>query len=489
MNTSSTKIYSATKWSAITNLLSKIVPPISNMILARLLTPEAFGVVATINIVISFAEIFTDAGFQKYIVQHEFENDEKLFNSTNVAFWSNFILSFVAWIIIFLFRTQLAVLVGSPGYGLHLVVAAFTIPVLSFSSIQQAIFKRDLNFKGLFVPKLVRSVVPIIITVPLAFCFRNCWALIIGTLCANTSDAILLTIKSRWKPKFYFNKNDFIQMFSFSFWTLLETVSIWCSSNIDVFIISKKLSVHYLGVYKTAILTVNQITGLITVTILPVLFSSLSRVQNDDDDFFSLFLKFQKMSALLLIPLSVGMFVFKFLMTRVMLGSQWDEAINFIGYLSLLQFVYVLISNFASEVYRAKGKPKVSFLLQIFYVCIMSVLVYFGAALGFQELCMMRILLYIIFAAMHIVTLCTFFHFSLLKILKNFFIPMLCSTIMGGVGYLLLIINKNIYLQFFYILICIGVYTGLLFCFPVERRILIEFFEKVFHKDRKGESS
>ena len=65
------KIGQATKWSSITEILSKLISPIVNIVLARLLAPEAFGIVATITMVISFAEVFTDAGFQKYIIQHE----------------------------------------------------------------------------------------------------------------------------------------------------------------------------------------------------------------------------------------------------------------------------------------------------------------------------------------------------------------------------------------------------------------------------------
>ena len=80
----------ATKWSAITEIVAKLVVPISNMVLARLLTPEAFGAVATLTMVITFVELFTDAGFQKYLVQHEFKDATDREQSTTVAFWSNF---------------------------------------------------------------------------------------------------------------------------------------------------------------------------------------------------------------------------------------------------------------------------------------------------------------------------------------------------------------------------------------------------------------
>ena len=83
------KIINATKWSSITELAAKIISPITYMILARILAPEAFGVVATIAMIISFAEMFTDAGFQKYLVQREFKDDIEKYKSANVAFWTN----------------------------------------------------------------------------------------------------------------------------------------------------------------------------------------------------------------------------------------------------------------------------------------------------------------------------------------------------------------------------------------------------------------
>lgn len=66
------QIKTATKWSAIAEIAAKLITPITSMVLARLLTPEAFGVVTTLTMIITFAEIFTDAGFQKYLIQHEF---------------------------------------------------------------------------------------------------------------------------------------------------------------------------------------------------------------------------------------------------------------------------------------------------------------------------------------------------------------------------------------------------------------------------------
>lgn len=74
------------------------------MVLARLLTPDAFGILVTATMVISFVEIFTDAGFQKYLIQHNFDSDKDLFQSSTVAFWSNLVLSLAIWLVIICFQ-------------------------------------------------------------------------------------------------------------------------------------------------------------------------------------------------------------------------------------------------------------------------------------------------------------------------------------------------------------------------------------------------
>ena len=198
-------IGNAAKWSVVTEVAAKLVTPISNMILARLLTPEAFGVVATATMVFSFADMFTDSGFQKYLVQHEFENNEERNKATNVAFWTNLVLSLLFWLFISIFSNPLADAVGNPGMGKVLIIACMSLPLTSFSSIQMALYRRDFDFKTLFYVRMVGAVIPLIITVPLAMITHSYWALIIGTLCGNLSNAFILTVRSKWKPSPYFS--------------------------------------------------------------------------------------------------------------------------------------------------------------------------------------------------------------------------------------------------------------------------------------------
>lgn len=475
-----TKVLVATEWSAITNLLRKFITPITNIVLARLLTPEAFGIVATINVVISFADIFTDAGFQKYLVQHEFVNDRELFENADVAFWTNLMLSIVVWITIAVFQNSIAQTVGSPGYGIHLTVAAISIPLTSFSSIQQAVFRRNFDFKGMFVPRVVNAVIPLIITIPLAFFLKNCWALIIGTCLSNLSDAILLTVKSKWRPRIYYNIACFKEMFSFAFWTLLESVSIWLTLNVDIFILGRTISDYYLGLYKVSATTVNQLSSLITTTIIPVLFSALSRNQTNKKAFDETFYSFQRNCAVLLIPMSVGIWLYSDVITWILLGEQWQEASGFIGLIGLSQALTILVANFASEVYRAKGEPKISLMMQSLFILLIVPFTIMGSKLKFEVLCKIRFGLLMAFVLMNTVMLIYRYKMSLRKMFFNMSSPVAASMIMLLIGIILRYWSADMKIRLLTVCPCVIGYFFMCFCFKDSRKVISDGLKKIF---------
>ena len=491
-NSINLKSKKALAWSSITEIAAKLVTPIVNIVLARLLTPEAFGAVATITMVITFAEIFTDAGFQKYIVQHEFDSDEELDKSTNVAFWTNFTVSALLTTLIVIFRHSIADLVGSSGLGNAIAVASLAIIMVAFSSIQMARFKRDLDFKSLFFVRIGASVIPLVVTVPLAFILRNFWALVIGTLCVNIFNAVLLTVKSRWKPRLYYSFYRFKQMFSFTAWTLFESLLTWMSANIDIFIVGSVLSDYYLGLYKTSMTTVNSYMSIISAAIVPVLFSTLSRYQNDDKLFKETYWKFFKFSSLLILPMSMGAFVFNDFITVVLLGSQWMEATDFIGLWGLMNGVPILFSFYASEVYRSKGNPKLSMISQMISLVFLIPIVIIFVNYDFAVLYTARSLHRIVGIVTSILFLCLIYKFKFSDMIKNIIPATVASLIMGVVGVALSAINPAIWWQLISIFMCIAVYfASLLLIFPKLRKELlsISYVGKVLRKFKLKSSS
>ena len=474
------QIVSATKWSSITELAAKLIAPITGIVLARLLTPDAFGVVTTIMMILSFVEIFTDAGFQKYLVQHEFRDKEDREQSATVAFWCNMLISLVIWGFIILFCEPIARIIGNPGLGHVIAISCVCIPLLAFSSIQMALYKRDFDFKTLFRVRVIALLVPLVITIPLAFFLRSYWALIAGTIATYMVNAVFLTIYSSWRPNFYFSFGKLKEMFSFSVWSMVEQMSIWLTGYLDIFIISAYLSMSYLGLYKVSMTTVGQIIGIITAATTPVLFSSLSRLQNDKLQFEDVFFKFQKYVSLFIFPIGVAIYSYSDLITKILLGEQWMEASPFIGLWGLTSAITIVFSHYSSEIYRSVGRPKLSVLAQWLHIIVLCPAVMVAVKYGFETLYIVRSLVRFELIAVNFIILYVALRFPIQKMILNVFPSMIAAIVMGGMAYFFrVVINETILNLIVSCAVCFCLYILVISIFPRERVLLKNIIRRV----------
>ena len=473
------QIAKATKWSAMTEIMSRLLGPISSMVLARLLTPDAFGVVTTVMMIVSFAEVFSDAGFQKYIIQHEFQDETELEQNTNVAFWSNFTMSMLLWGIIALFNQPLAKLVGNEGLGYVLVIACISIPLMAFSSIQMARYKRSLDFKTLFKVKLVGILIPLFVTIPFAIWLRSFWALIIGHIAKDLINAVVLTYYSAWRPRLYYSFQQFKEMFSFTIWSLFEALSIWLTAYVDVFIVGAYLNQHYLGLYKTSMVVVGYFTATITAATTPILFSSLSRLQNNDEEFKKLYFKFQKTIGLLMFPLCFGIFCFRDLVTEILLGEKWMETSGFIGLWALTSCFVIVMSHYTGEVLRSKGKPKLSTMAQLLHIVVLCPAIAIAVRYDYTTLYVTRSLIRIELIAVNLFFLYSLIRISLSQIFLNIFPALVSSCVMAFFSKLLLNYTTDFVMQILSAIIASLIYLCIVMMFNEERNLLLHFTKTI----------
>lgn len=466
---------SATKWSLLTEIVVKLVTPITQLILARILAPEAFGVVATVTMVTSFADMFSDSGFQKYLVQHEFKDKEELFCNANVAFWTNVAVSLLLWLVISVFRDPLAAMVGNPGLGIVLMVACASLPMTSFSSIQLALFRRELDFKSLLPIRTVVALIPLAVTLPLALLGFDYWSLIIGTISGNLFNAIALTIKSPWKPCLFYSRAILKEMFAFSGWSLLEAIAIWLTSWAGTFVVGGLLNSYYLGLYKQPMTFVNSAFALVTNATTPILFSSLSKLKDSDEEFRAFFFKFQFSVGMFVLPLGVGIFFFRDFLTQLLLGDQWGEASIMLGAWGLSTGVIIVFGHYCSEVFRAKGKPKVSLLCQCLYMVVMVPTLYISASTGFIELVIANAVVRFVGAAIDQVALLRVAGISFAQVLKCLKSPLVASLVMGVTAYFFVLFAGSSWsLNIIGIVACVFVYAAVSMAFPDSRRFLMK---------------
>ncbi|HAT4217982.1 TPA: lipopolysaccharide biosynthesis protein [Clostridium perfringens] len=470
------QVGNATKWSIFTEIVIKTISPITNMILARVLTPEAFGVVATVTMIVSFTDIFTDAGFQKYIVQHIFKDDDDEDLSICVAFWTNMFISICLWIVIFIFSDQLAVSVGNPGLGKVIYIGAFILPMTSFSSIQTAIYRKSLNYKSISYARIVVKIVPLILTVPLALMGLSYWALIIGNIFGELCNAVMLTVMSKWKPKLRYSFEKLKVMFLFCGWTLLETISSWLVTNAGIFVIGRLFDEYYLGIYKTGTTMVAQITSLISGATISVLFSALSKLQYDEEGYKAMYYKFLKGIGILVIPLGVGVLIYRDVVRSILLGNQWGEADLLVGLWGLILAESVIFNDMSGAVILSKGQPKLLFVSNMIQATLMIPSLYISSNFGFKAVvivsCIIRLQLPLTQSLMasrvsgiHIV--------DVVLHLKNY---ILASFVMSILGIIMRQFMTTVLLRYLSIIICIGIYFGVLFLLPGSREEIKKYY-------------
>lgn len=474
------KAVSATKWSLVTQVASKLITPITTLVLAHLLAPEVFGVVALVTMVTSFADLFADAGFQKYLIQHEYDSEGRYRLSCDVAFWTNATISFMLWGLIALLSDFLAAMLGDSSIGPAIVVACASLPLTSAVSVQTAVYQRAFDFKTLFYSRVGSSLLILFVSVTLALLGWGYWSMIAGTVASNLLLAVWLTLKSDWKPSFRYSVAELKAMLSFSAWTLVEQLSIWLTNWIGAFILGTFMGAYYLGLYNTSVTLVNSVVAIVAGAVNPVVFASLSRMQGDRERFDGAFYSMQKYLGIAVVPIAVALFVYSDAVVGLYLGNQWIEASLFLGLYSLTSAFVVVFGHICSDAYRAMGKPKYSLIAQIGFLAFLILGLLVGACGGFG----------ILSVSVPVARLagCLVTHFLICKLLMglsplrmlwNMRWIYLIALIVGGLSYAAVhMLGLGYWPQCAMFFISIAGYLALCFVFKDTRLVLIELCEK-----------
>ena len=481
-----TKVVAAAKWSLITEVLAKLITPITNIILAHILAPTAFGILATIMMVISFAEMLADAGFQKFLVQYEFESEEDKQKSVSVAFISNIVLAMILWIAIIVWRDDLASLVGNDGLGIPLAVMGTMLPLSAFSSIQMAMYRRSFNFKFLLSIRMITIITPLFVSIPMALAGFDYWALIAGLLAAQLFTAVALCIRQEKLISIYFSYQVFRNMFSFSAWSLAAAFSIWLTAWIDTFIISHFLNAYYLGMYKMPTAIVTTVMAIATSSMAPVLFSALSRHQHNKVEFEKTFFTFQRYMALFLVPLGVGMFVYQDFIVQILLGPQWKLAGIVLGSWALSSSLVTAISYLISEAFRAKGMPNISFLAQMAHLIVLIPVIYICVQYDFTTFVYARSIVRVQMIAVLLYLLAVYVKMNAWSVISNIKTYIITSAIVGVGSYVLLHVYTSMIWTIFCICVSLISYLVVLYLFPTERVVLTKIWDSVLTRLRRS---
>ena len=481
---------SSAKWSLLTEIISKIVTPLTGMLLARLLEPSAFGVLASLLVVTSFAEMFADSGLQKYLVQHNFKNNEDLEAGFNVAAYTSAGIAIIIWLIIVSFATPIAELLSSVDLAFPLQVMSVGIILESFNGVQMAIFKRNFRFDLLFRLRMMVIFIPLVITIPCALLGYGYWSLIFGTL---SRQLVTCIFQARYCPchlQWYYSWKVLYKMLSFSLWSLVEAISIWLTSWGGFFVAGLVLESYYLGLFRGGLILSGTIFGLVTAPIIPIFFSALSRLQTDEAEFSNTFFDVQRKVAFVAGGIGIVMFSFPDFIVSVALGEQWREIKFFVGLLGVTDCISVSVNSLASEALRAKGMPMLSCFSQILYFPVKLLAIYFLASYGFDVMAIGVCICSIYLDLIKLVLLHKYISLPVGNILGNIAVPN--STLLMVSGFVIAYRNyvwdykESYIIVIIEMLITLIIYLGIMSNFKEYRYIERRMFQQIVYRLKKG---
>lgn len=416
----------ALKWSFASELAAKAIQPVVFIVLARMLTPEDFGVMTAAMMVIAFSQIFWEAGMGKALIQRQTDVEE----AANAAFFINIALGIVIAGLLYLFAQPIAQTFFQDD-RVTAVLQVMTLQVLlgALSSVQTALLQKEMDFKKLFWVRFATVSLPGLASIPLAWNGFGYWALVAGTLFGQTMQVIMLWRISSWHPKLHTRISVAKQVSHFGFFVMASGLLGWYYNWMDIFFVGRYLGIEIAGEYRIGSQLAVIIFSIIYSPIIPVIYSKLSSSGCKKYKYLTDY-PLPIISTWVAAPIGILIFGLSESIAKNILGPGWSHTSLIISMMIIVQSVGHL-SALNGEVYRAEGRPSLESLIWLLGVLFYTPVYYYTANTSLDAFLYGRVVLVIIFYFFHLAIISRILKYNPEKILFNQLLIITSLALMG----------------------------------------------------------
>ncbi len=350
----------STFWSAIQRFGGLAIGFISNVVLARLLCPEDYGVVGLIMVFIGIADVLVDGGLGNALIQKKEVTKEDV----STVFTSNLIISLFLFVVLFVTAPSIASYVEIEKFALYLRVEAVMVLLRALYVVHFSMLNREMEFKTLAKINLLVNALATTIAITMAYYECGVWSLILRNISLDFLFFIVYHIVYKTKYTLSINKQSFKQLFGFGIFVAIANLVETLYTNILSFILGKKFSVKELGYYNQAY-SLEQIPVYSITSILnQVFFPFLSKEQDDKNKMRVDIEKSLRAMSFLIYPLMAFLIFFAKPLIILLYSEKWLPSVPFFQILCTLGFTN-FIYHLNRSVLKAVGKSKLLFYAQI----------------------------------------------------------------------------------------------------------------------------
>lgn len=371
------KAETAVLWNTISRFSNYGLEFVIGIILARLLAPENFGMIASITVVLAFLEVFINSGFSQALIRQEGTN----FNLYSTIFWFNLLIGIIVYIVLYLTAPLLSVFLNNVNLSAFIQVLGITLIINSVSLIQRTILTKEINFKKQTIITIVATVIAGSVSIVMAYSGFGVWSLVGKILVFRFVEAMLLWLTNKWKPGFVFDVKGFKKLLPFASNLLASGAIDVLFKNINYIMVSKYFSARVLGLYTRAEMFKNLPSQNLTAIVTSVSYPVLSNLHNDKEKLTNAFIQVYTVTYFVT---SICMFTLIGIADSLILtlvGEKWSDAIILLKLLCLIGLfnpINSLLANLLNIVGRSDIYLRLQFISNILLIPALIIGIYFG---------------------------------------------------------------------------------------------------------------
>ncbi len=341
----------ASGWAAVTQFLALTIQFTISVVMARILTPNDFGLMLVAMIFIGFANVLSEGGIASAIIQKS-EIDDGILST---AFWLNTAFGTITTLLIIASSPVIALFFEQPKLEAIISLAAATTAIASLGMVHGAILQRSLNFRLLGIIDIIAMTIGGAIGIYGAITGKGVLALVHASIAQLATSTLLRWILTGWVPIMHYSRSSAIEIMHFG-WGLLgfSSFNYWIR-RADNTLIAKILGSSELGIYSRAYDLIKNVVQQVGTVVGRVMFASLSTVQNDNDRIRAIYLRTLNIISLFTFPMCLGLFVLAEPFVLALYGDQWTGCIPILHVLSLVG-VTQSIGTTTGVIYQAKAR-------------------------------------------------------------------------------------------------------------------------------------
>lgn len=469
-------------WMLALRITDRLFNLVRIIVLARLLTPNDFGLFGIALVAIMALKTFTKTGFQAALIQRKGEINDYL----GIAWTVQTIRGALLAAILFITAPYISAFFNEAEATPILQVLGFSLLLQGMTHPGVVYFQKELEFRKLFVYEIIGTIADIVVSLTLAFYLQSVWALVYGLISRYFVQLVcsFLIVPIKIVPRLNLDKAK--HLFNFGKWIFLSSILMFLLVQGPQIFVGKVLGTTVLGFYVLAFQIANMPTREVINIISRTTFPAYAKLQDEPSKLQKGYLRMFKTTSFFIIPATFGLFVLAKDFTQLFLGEKWMPIVPALQVLALwggLKSIHTTIYPLLQGI----GKPEIETKLKLIQIVLLGALIYpFTSLWGILGTCLAILLSELFTSPFHIYQLIRNIELHPWKFTKIAVFPTIGALIMAGAISLLNTFNTGLVGLFdFFVLAGAGILTYIGAAYVFDRFFnygIIKTLDKYFIK-------